>query len=63
MPADGNLCPEHHVCNAQTAERGKCDLIFVADAIGIRQRDAHLAREPRPVEPSGRAENTPCLLF
>src|ERR1700723_498488 len=40
VPADGTLRIEHYVRNAQTAERGKCDMIFFADGIGIRERDA-----------------------
>ena len=40
VPADGTLRIEHYVRNAQTAERGLCDLIFFADGIGIRERDA-----------------------
>ena len=40
VPADGTLSFEHYVHNAQTAERGKCDMIFFADGIGIRERDA-----------------------
>ncbi|HTW71905.1 MAG TPA: LLM class flavin-dependent oxidoreductase [Acetobacteraceae bacterium] len=39
VPADGTLRIEHYVRNAQTAERGKCDLIFFADGIGVRERD------------------------
>ena len=38
--ADGTLRFEHYLHNAQTAERGKCDMIFFADGIGIRERDA-----------------------
>src|SRR5580692_2945086 len=40
VPADGSLRFEHYLHNAQTAERGKCDMIFFADGIGIRERDA-----------------------
>ena len=40
VPADGTLRIEHYVRNVQTAERGKCDMIFFADGIGIRERDA-----------------------
>ncbi len=40
VPADGTLRFEHYLQNAQTAERGKCDMIFFADGIGIRERDA-----------------------
>jgi FMN-dependent oxidoreductase (nitrilotriacetate monooxygenase family) len=42
VPADGTLRFEHYVRNAQAAERGKFDMIFFADGIGIRERD-----EPR----------------
>lgn len=31
---------EHYVRSTQSAERGKCDMIFFADGIGIRERDA-----------------------
>jgi FMN-dependent oxidoreductase (nitrilotriacetate monooxygenase family) len=40
VPADGSLDFEHYARSARTAERGKCDLIFFADGIGIRERDA-----------------------
>ncbi len=40
VPSDGTLRFEHYAQNAQTAERGLCDLIFFADGIGIRERDA-----------------------
>ncbi|MHB1217215.1 MAG: LLM class flavin-dependent oxidoreductase [Alphaproteobacteria bacterium] len=40
VPADGTLRFEHYVRSAQSAERGKCDMIFFADGIGIRERDA-----------------------
>jgi FMN-dependent oxidoreductase (nitrilotriacetate monooxygenase family) len=40
VPPDGTLRFEHYLHNARTAERGKCDLIFFADGIGIRERDA-----------------------
>ena len=40
VPVDGTLRFEHYLHNAQTAERGKCDMIFFADGIGIRERDA-----------------------
>jgi alkanesulfonate monooxygenase SsuD/methylene tetrahydromethanopterin reductase-like flavin-dependent oxidoreductase (luciferase family) len=40
VPADGTLRFEHYARNAQAAERGKCDMIFFADGIGIRERDA-----------------------
>jgi N-acetyl-S-(2-succino)cysteine monooxygenase len=39
VPADGTLRFEHYARNAQLAEHGKCDLIFFADGIGIRERD------------------------
>jgi FMN-dependent oxidoreductase (nitrilotriacetate monooxygenase family) len=40
VPADGTLRFAHYARSAQAAERGKCDLIFFADGIGIRERDA-----------------------
>ena len=42
VPADGTMRFEHYVRNAQAAERGKFDMIFFADGVGIRERD-----EPR----------------
>jgi FMN-dependent oxidoreductase (nitrilotriacetate monooxygenase family) len=39
VSADGTLRFEHYVRSAQLAERGKCDLLFFADGIGIRERD------------------------
>ena len=39
VPADGTLRFEHYARSAQAAERGKCDLVFFADGIGIRERD------------------------
>ena len=36
---DCTLQVEHYVCSAQTAERGKLDMIFFADGAGIRQGD------------------------
>jgi len=39
VPADGTLSIEHYVRSAVAAERGKCDLIFFADGIGVRERD------------------------
>jgi len=39
VPADGTLKVEHYVRSAQTAERGKIDMIFFADGAGIRQGD------------------------
>ena len=50
VPADGTLHVEHYVRSAQTAERGKLDMIFFADGAGIRQGDtsARLAGPDRP---------------
>jgi FMN-dependent oxidoreductase (nitrilotriacetate monooxygenase family) len=39
VPADGTLRFDHYARSAIAAERGKCDLIFFADGIGIRERD------------------------
>src|SRR6478736_1303978 len=39
VPADGTLRFEHYAESAQLAESGKCDLIFFADGIGIREHD------------------------
>jgi FMN-dependent oxidoreductase (nitrilotriacetate monooxygenase family) len=39
VPADGTLHVEHYVRSAQTAERGKLDMVFFADGAGIRQDD------------------------
>jgi len=39
VPADGSLSFEHYRRSALAAERGKCDLVFFADGIGIRERD------------------------
>jgi N-acetyl-S-(2-succino)cysteine monooxygenase len=39
VPADGTLRFDHYARSAQAAERGKCDLIFFADGIGVRERD------------------------
>jgi N-acetyl-S-(2-succino)cysteine monooxygenase len=39
VPADGTLRFEHYRRSALAAERGKCDLLFFADGIGIRERD------------------------
>jgi FMN-dependent oxidoreductase (nitrilotriacetate monooxygenase family) len=39
VPADGTLRFEHYARSAQVAEQGKCDLLFFADGIGIRERD------------------------
>ncbi len=40
VPADGTLRFDHYARSAQAAERGLCDMIFFADGIGIRERDA-----------------------
>jgi FMN-dependent oxidoreductase (nitrilotriacetate monooxygenase family) len=42
VPADGTLRFEQYLRSAQAAERGKFDMIFFADGIGIREKD-----EPR----------------
>ncbi len=42
VPSDGTLRFDHYLRNAQLAEQGKCDMIFFADGIGIREKD-----EPR----------------
>ncbi|MDX2159023.1 MAG: LLM class flavin-dependent oxidoreductase [Hyphomicrobiaceae bacterium] len=39
VPAAGTLDFEHYARSAKAAERGKCDLVFFADGIGIRERD------------------------
>lgn len=39
VPADGTLQVEHYVRSAQSAERGKLDMVFFADGAGIRQGD------------------------
>src|SRR5262245_32592031 len=39
VPADGTLRFEHYARSAKLAEHGKCDLLFFADGIGIRERD------------------------
>ena len=39
VPADGTLRFEHYARSAQAAERGKCDMVFFADGMGIRERD------------------------
>ena len=39
VPADASVRLDHYIHTAQTAERGKCDLIFFADGLGIRERD------------------------
>src|SRR5262249_57037894 len=51
-PADASVRLDHYVHTAQTAERGKCDLIFFADGLGIRERDVPrgaLARQGRDI--------------
>ena len=40
VPADGTFRFAHYRRSALAAERGKCDLIFFADGIGIRERDS-----------------------
>ncbi|MGE3538090.1 MAG: LLM class flavin-dependent oxidoreductase [Candidatus Tectimicrobiota bacterium] len=52
VPADASVRLDHYVRTAQAAERGKCDLIFFADGIGIRERDeprGALARQGRDI--------------
>ncbi|MGE0698133.1 MAG: LLM class flavin-dependent oxidoreductase [Hyphomicrobiaceae bacterium] len=39
VPADGTLRFQHYARSAVAAEQGKCDLVFFADGIGIRERD------------------------
>ena len=39
VPADGSPNIRHSVEVAQTAERGKLDMVFLADAVGIREYD------------------------
>src|SRR5215475_5730279 len=39
VAADGTLRFEHYARSALAAERGKCDFLFFADGIGIRERD------------------------
>jgi len=39
VPADGTLRFDHYARSARAAERGKCDFLFFADGIGIRERD------------------------
>ena len=39
VPADGTLRFDHYARSAIAAERGKCDLLFFADGIGVRERD------------------------
>jgi alkanesulfonate monooxygenase SsuD/methylene tetrahydromethanopterin reductase-like flavin-dependent oxidoreductase (luciferase family) len=52
VPADASVRMDHYVRTAQAAERGKCDLIFFADGLGIRERDVPrgaLARQGRDI--------------
>lgn len=52
VPADASVRLDHYIRTAQAAERGKCDLIFFADGIGIRERDeprGALARQGRDI--------------
>jgi alkanesulfonate monooxygenase len=39
VPADGSPNIAHSIEVAQTAERGKLDMVFLADAVGIREYD------------------------
>jgi len=39
VPADGSPSIKHSVEVAQAAERGKLDMVFLADAVGIREYD------------------------
>ena len=50
VPADASVRIDYYVRTAQTAERGKCALIFFAGGLGIRERDVPrgaLARQGR----------------
>ena len=52
VPADASVCIDHYVRTAQAAERGKCDLIFFADGLGIREHDVPrgaLSRQGRDI--------------
>jgi FMN-dependent oxidoreductase (nitrilotriacetate monooxygenase family) len=52
VPADASVRLDHYIRTAQAAERGKCDLIFFADGIGIRERNeprGALARQGRDI--------------
>lgn len=52
VPADASVRIDQYVRTAQAAERGKCDLIFFADGLGIRERDVPrgaLARQGRDI--------------
>jgi FMN-dependent oxidoreductase (nitrilotriacetate monooxygenase family) len=61
VPADGTLHVEHYVRSAQTAERGKLDMIFFADGAGIRQGD----KPPGSLSRTGRdmVELEPMMLL
>ncbi|MBX3538525.1 MAG: LLM class flavin-dependent oxidoreductase [Chelatococcus sp.] len=53
VPADGAMRIAHFAHIAQTAERGLFDMVFLADGLGLRQRDnppGSLARSDRNVE-------------
>ena len=39
VPADGSPSIAHSVNVAQAAERGKLDMLFLADAVGVREYD------------------------
>jgi FMN-dependent oxidoreductase (nitrilotriacetate monooxygenase family) len=39
VPSQGNIQLKHCIEVAQTAERGKLDMVFLADAVGIREYD------------------------
>ena len=39
VPSDGNIQVKHSIEVAKTAERGKLDMVFLADAVGIREYD------------------------
>lgn len=47
VPADASVRIDHYVRTAQAAERGKCDLIFFADGLGIRERDVPRGAQSR----------------
>jgi luciferase-like monooxygenase len=52
VPADASVRLDYYIHTAQTAERGKCDLIFFADGLDIRERDVPrgaLARQGRDI--------------
>lgn len=53
VPAGGAMDIEHYVRVAQIAERGLLDMVFLADGVGLRQRDeppGSLARSNQNVE-------------